>query len=320
MFPVLRTTAMLLATLASASASIALAQVNSSAASPTTERQSVVTSQGVTTESQSTVDSEGNIRYGSSRQSTGQPGGGGARGGGGGGFGGAFGGGGQFGGIQVGRGGKARVSAAERPIILVTQPMSTQLRSEWKEDLEVMDKLLSDSIGRVSGESSTAMGIRVVKSDNIQPMYLEGSGMLLSYGVNLPLAAAAPAASGTPQPRPSEPSAWERAKRELSGDTPSEGGTSFNTAASGRVMSPTIKFDPSKLDELIAAVLKTLPEAKNVRHLKADEFAVITISGFDDGGAPLRLTLRAKKIDIDESAAGRLSPEEFKKRVAWHVG
>ena len=42
----------------------------------------------------------------------------------------------------------------------------------------------------------------------------------------------------------------------------------------------------------------------------------MTFSGIDDAGEPARLSLKAKKSDIDQAAAGKLSAKEFKDRVA----
>jgi len=217
--------------------------------------------------------------------------------------------------------GGARISAADRALVLVTAPMTPEIRSAWKEDLGIMDRLLSDATTRTSGVSSTAMGIRVDRGDLLQPIYLEGTGMLLSYGVNMPLGAGKQTTNEAQQPSPTPPSAWELAKRQLATESTTPG--LMPPVVAAPVMADYtifVKFNPAKLEELVAAVTKILPEAKNVRHLKADEFVIVTISGADDGGGPLRLTLKAKKADIDEAAAGRISPEEFKKRVVWHVG
>jgi hypothetical protein len=75
-----------------------------------------------------------------------------------------------------------------------------------------------------------------------------------------------------------------------------------------------------KLVEFVAVLQQSLLEAKNFRHLKAGEFVIVAVTGHDDAGKPIMLTLKVKKSDIDEAASGRLSPEDFKRRVEWHVG
>jgi hypothetical protein len=46
----------------------------------------------------------------------------------------------------------------------------------------------------------------------------------------------------------------------------------------------------------------------------------VTISGADDTGNPKRLTLKAKKSDIDDASTGKIKPDEFAKRVAHRIG
>jgi hypothetical protein len=79
-------------------------------------------------------------------------------------------------------------------------------------------------------------------------------------------------------------------------------------------------FDASRLEELVDEVIRDLGEAKNIRHLPKGECITVTISGTDDAGAPIRLTLKAKKEDIDDLASGKLDQEAFKKKVLRTVG
>lgn len=246
-----------------------------------------------------------------------QPGGvGGAiRGGGGGG---TFGSGGGFVGPRGSFSFSSQFAAYDRPAIVVTQPMSVQTQTEWKEDLTVMDKLLGDEIIRVSGETAPqAMGIRLTMFGHAAPMYLEGCGAVFSSTVNLPLAAA-DKGTAKPNERPAgSASAWDRAKSAIAASSRNADGSQV---VSGRAMFPPIKFDQGKVDELVSAILKVLPEAKNIRHLKDDEFVMVTIAGFDEAGVPVRLTLKVKKSDIDGAASGKLAPPDFKARVALRIG
>jgi len=242
--------------------------------------------------------------------------------GGGGGGGGSGGGGRSMDGPPMGTSGtfsiSSRTALSDRPAVVVTRPMNAQTQTEWKEDLNVMDKLLRDEIGRVSGERPpTAMGIRLMMFGNAEPMYIEGCGALFSCTLNvMPLAGsdASTVASGADA---SEASAWERAKNEIAaGRTRSDG----PTAGSSRATSAATKFDQAKLDELVDSILKTLPQAKNMRHLGAEEFVIVTMAGFSEAGSFTRLTLKASKSDIDGVASGRLKPEEFRARIASNFG
>jgi hypothetical protein len=140
------------------------------------------------------------------------------------------------------------------------------------------------------------------------PIYLEGCGAVFSSAVNWPLAAVEKG-TATRESKPRDPaSAWERARRELNG-----------TADPSRSQMPPA-FEQARLDELINEIVKVLPEATNFRHLKPEQFVFITIAGADEANAPLRLTLKARKSDIDEAAGGKITPQEFAQRVVRRIG
>jgi hypothetical protein len=199
--------------------------------------------------------------------------------------------------------------------------MSDQIRAEWREDLWIMDKLLRDAIGEVNkSQPPQAMGINVSISDVAPPMYLGGYGAVLTYDVNMQLTGAAPSAAGSTAEAASAPSAWERARRELTGEKSADAATSSDAKSTAKTQSRSARFNQVKLEQLVAVLQQSLLEAKNFRHLKAGEFVIVAVSGHDDAGKPIMLTLKVKKSDIDEAASGRLSPEDFKRRVEWHVG
>jgi len=79
-------------------------------------------------------------------------------------------------------------------------------------------------------------------------------------------------------------------------------------------------FDQGRLDELRTNLARVMVEAANIRQLKENESVFITIAGIDDGGAPVRMTLKASKADIDAAAAGKLNPDEFAKRIVQRIG
>jgi hypothetical protein len=107
-------------------------------------------------------------------------------------------------------------------------------------------------------------------------------------------------------------SAWERAKRELKSHGRPNG-------PDGEPLPPP-EFDQARLDALVDSITRMLPEASNFRHLKDGESVFVTIAGSDENGSPVRMTLKAKKSDIEEASHGRLAPEAFKTRVARRVG
>lgn len=276
---------------------------------PPMEREAV-TAQAGTNAASGSAQASGGARGFGGAQAGGS--GGGTRGGGGVGSGGGF----------VGPRGSysfsGQVAPYDRPAVIVTQTISAKTHAEWKEDLSVMDKLLGDEIVRVSGESvPQAMGIRLTMFGYAAPMYLEGCGAVFSSTVNLPLAAAEKSTPKAEDKSGGLTSAWDRAKSAIAGENRI---VDRAPVASGRAVFPPLKFEQTKVDELVNAILKVLPEGKNIRHLQEDEFIIVTIAGYDDAGAPLRLTLKAKKSDIDRAANGGLTPDDFKARVARRTG
>ena len=252
----------------------------------------------------------------------GQPGQAGGAGGGGG-YGGAGGQGGAGGGSYA-RSGVVHFTQPGAPLIVVTESMAPQTEQEWSEDLKVMDKLLRDAVTRGSGDASPqqAMGIRMtMMGGKVEPMYIEAAGALFGFSVNTTLAAANNKPRDAVKSPSDAPSAWERAKRDLKGDAAGPP-TGFASPFAGGDM-PRVKprkFKRATVEELVDAALKVLPEASNLRHLPSGEVVFVTIAGVDEAGTPVRLTLKAKKADIDQAASGELSPKEFKERVARRIG
>jgi hypothetical protein len=179
-----------------------------------------------------------------------------------------------------------------------------------------MHKLLGDETSRTGGDGlPRAMGIKVLSLALAEPTYIEGLGAVFNYRVSVPLAAGE--GGGSAGTRPAPPSAWETAKREL---TVRRGGEWHGFTPNKKATIEMPPFDPAKLDQLTSAVIKTLTEAKNMRHLKENDVVIVTLSGTDDSGKPLRMTLKARKSDIDQAAGGAMTPEAFAERVARRIG
>ncbi len=220
-----------------------------------------------------------------------------------------------------------RAGVPDSPALIVSRPMNANMRGEWQEDLRVMDKLLRDEVRRVGGDTSReAMGIRLwfdgqAHSPGAKPAYLEDYAVLFSYQVAFPLAGTTNAAPGRAERKTD--SAWERARSEVrsKGVTEVNGVTKvYEYSQSGDGPSTAAAFDADKVEALINGLVQMLGEAKNIRHLKSDEFVIVTVSGSDDAGKPLRLTLKVSKADIDKLADGKLKPEEFRSKVAQNLG
>jgi hypothetical protein len=251
-------------------------------------------------------------------------------GGGGGGFGASFGGGG-FGAAVNGTGGNGGVAVfspnarinvpvaglklTDAPAVISTEPMDSAGEAKWREDLSIMDKVLHNELPAIAADNTPrAMGIRLSSSTDHAPMYIEGCGAVFSASVTLPLATGDDQkAGGDEHPKPTS-SAWDRAKGEIGFHAgQANGSVQFFFAPE------SVPFDQSKLDNLINCIVKVLPEAAHIGGLKDDEAVIVTITGTDDAGIPKRLTLKARKSDIDAAASGKIKPDDFAQRVAHSV-
>src|SRR5882724_1279892 len=206
---------------------------------------------------------------------------------------------------------KSRSPLAEGGVVLLTEAPGAA-EAEWKEDLSVMERILRDAIRRVGDEDAPmAMGIKLTTIGRGSPMYLEGCGAVFSATVAWPLAPAGLAGGANGEVTRPPVSAWERAKRELNG-----GGAMGQTKGNS---SPHV-FEQVKVDQLVDSIMRALPEATNIRHLKDNEFVFVTVSGLDGGGNALRLTMKARKSDIDDAARWSMKPQDFRQRVATRIG
>ena len=205
-------------------------------------------------------------------------------------------------------------SQSSPPAIIATDAIAEADEAQLKEDLTVMDRLLAEQTVRASGDFSPhAMGIKLMLLGPAEPTYIEGLGALFSYRVSVPLG---PGKGGGTKDKPAgPPSAWERARKELAArNTPD----AFNPMAVNGASSPP-EFDQDKLDQLINSIVRILPEASHMRHVGNDEFIVVTIVGTDADGVPMRLTIKARKSDIDKAGCGDTPAEEFAKAVARRI-
>jgi hypothetical protein len=211
-------------------------------------------------------------------------------------------------------------AAAESVAVVSTEPMDAATGDEWREDLVVMDKLLHDafsSASTVAGMQRMVLGLAIKTSGNrVPPTYIEGAGVVFTTSASFPLV---PDENATTRPDRTrqQPSAWNRAKRELNGDGRS--GVTWFGADAAADFTPPVEFEQAKVDALVEAVVKALPEATNFRHLKDGEHVFVTVVGYGESGVPARLTLKAKKADIDAASRGTITPEEFKSRVVSRV-
>lgn len=215
--------------------------------------------------------------------------------------------------------------SSPEPAIITSSGLESEVRSDWQEDLRVMDKLLRDEVSRVEGDSPRlAMGIRVLLSEpaSQSPLYLDGYGALFTYRTEVVLAGSGK--KSEPGEARKTSSTWENARRQLSAPGQADGTARVWTYAAqhGLAAEPQLarEFDAARLDKLVDAVIGVLAEARNIRHFRAGDCVTVSLAGTDEAGNGLRLTLKATKGDVAQLAEGKLTPEEFKRKVARHLG
>jgi hypothetical protein len=206
-----------------------------------------------------------------------------------------------------------------------------------EEDLFVMARVLSRTLERAEAEKvDYKLGVPMLLTGSgrsVRPMYLEGTGPLFMIKVNFPL---------IPTPKPeaksakklNEDSEWDAAQRDLFDDAEVtyEEGSSRNG------------YKEEQVELLKKELIGALKNAANIRGLRPDEFVNIAVFGQSSGGRVKAvtlpggagglavtagaynsdlanagkgsvLTLRAKKSDIDDFAAGKLDAAAFKEKV-----
>lgn len=204
---------------------------------------------------------------------------------------------------------------SDAPELLLTRPLDATRRAECIEDLRVMDKLLRDGVSQAEQEvARQAMGIRlrITSQPQTPPQWIDGLAVVFRYDVNFPLAASGKA----PPPAGRETnasSAWERARRELQGDTRAKPAPRrANTA-------PSAPFESERVESLIDSIALALAQARNIRHLDPAAAILVTVSGADDAGQPLRLTLRTTRRDLEKLPASDPSAAQARKAVTWSI-
>jgi len=216
-----------------------------------------------------------------------------------------------------------RSGAPEQPVLILSEPMAQATRTDWVEDLRVMDKLLRDEVSKANGHSPRqAMGVNLwwdgqPQTTSPRPTYLEDYGALFSYDVSFPLMAAPQAAKAASAQRQTS-TAWDRARHEVRSKSVSvvNGITNsyeFHTSSDD---APPAECKAEQVEAFVNSLLEMLDEAKNIRHLKDREWVTVTVAGTDEAGQPARLTLKVSKSDLAKRAEGKLTAEELCKKVS----
>ena len=234
-------------------------------------------------------------------------------------------------------------------LVIPTAQIQPQDMVTLMEDITVMyrifDKKLAQSnlrransfIGMaLPGPISMSMG-----SDSFEAMYVQGYGVLFMTNVDFPLSALPEKEEKKEIKEEEGDPVWKQMRQQI---------FSPQQAAEHTPDRPEEKYDPEKVENLKATLIKSLVHAANIRGLKPDESVVITVTGSADSSnvgriilskdnkvivtqkdgnlvqmlgstdasgisAPTVLTIRAKKSDIDAFAQEKIDFNQFKLKV-----
>lgn len=235
----------------------------------------------------------------------------------------------------------------DRQLILPADDASPESITGLREELAIMARLFAKAADPENGKRNAfrvdLLQFGLGKGRDLDALYLDGYGAVFLLAVDFPLVDAPKAAEKKDAAKSDKDAEWEKARRELTG----KGGDLSDDLEHDDDPEPA-KFDAEKVAGLRKRLAETFRHAANLKSVKAGEQVVVQVTGksarriqsdqalsmrFDpllarryglDPGVPTplnggpataTLTLRAKKSDVDAFAAGRLSAEEFGKKI-----
>ncbi|PYJ84082.1 MAG: hypothetical protein DME22_14040, partial [Verrucomicrobia bacterium] len=166
-------------------------------------------------------------------------------------------------------------SAGPATVIQFSQP-DPQGLDAMQEDLNVMSLLLQRKLEDAVGENSPAykMGIPLLLRSGqrgIESLYLDGFGALFTVNVNFPLVPP-PVNKAKENEDTTGSDDWDKARKEL-----------YGVRESRDIVNPYgsagVPYDAEQVGALKAALLEALKNAANIRGLKSDESAIVTVFG-----------------------------------------
>jgi hypothetical protein len=220
-----------------------------------------------------------------------------------------------------------------------------------REELAIMDRILSKAVEPDSGRGRRAKGMRLHFGDflmgdtrELDALYVHGKGAVFLLGVDYPVMEVPVAKASQESKAKPVDETWEKAKRELRGED-----TEAWELAETEEATP---YDGERVKRLREDLLEALKQAANLKCVQEGETVTLVVSGRGakavkgerrrvtnrningvevktdvliatadgapgEAGVQARtvMTLRAKRADVDAWAAGKLDAEEFGRRV-----
>ncbi|HTH50255.1 MAG TPA: hypothetical protein VMB21_22270 [Candidatus Limnocylindria bacterium] len=241
-------------------------------------------------------------------------------------------------------------SAATRTLVIPAADVSGKQLGQVREELAIMSRLLNKAAdpegGARAGFRFNLGDLGFGQSTDLDALYLDGYGAVFLIDVDYPLVEPAKVTEAKPDAKPDKDAVWEKARRELAGldrDGDLDAGEDDFSEPAGQ------PYDSEKVTALRKRLTEAFRHAANLKSVKPGEDVVVQVSGRSAPGSHMAtaavfmgnpalvkryglavppptpptsgpaistLTLRAKKSDIDALAAGKLSTEEFAKKLS----
>ena len=245
-------------------------------------------------------------------------------------------------------------SSGDSVLVIPTNQMETEDIIAVNEDMNVMSRIFEENLEKAglaqSGNRWFSSGYGYIGdpfshwrygNSNLQTMYLQGYGAIFMINVDFPLTPPPPEPNQVEeQTDESTDQVWEQTKKQMF--EPQE-----NIRRTQKT--PKIEYDAEKVERLKATIIKSLRHAANIRAVRPDESVVVTITGSGeatgsttvtrtmviqgrgrsstiqttpasdsediDMSPPIKIVIRAKKVDIESVANGQIDMENFLGKV-----
>jgi hypothetical protein len=160
---------------------------------------------------------------------------------------------------------------------------ATQSVSATKEELAIMGRLIEKSLQPESERTSNPFrfefgSVHLGGRNDLDALYIEGHGAIFFIEVDYPLVKAPAAVEKVVESSGTKDDPWEKARREVRGEPEPEGDDMDLAVA--RVFSTEAKaFDAERVEALRERLVTVLPQARNLKCLRAGESVTIVVSG-----------------------------------------
>jgi hypothetical protein len=160
---------------------------------------------------------------------------------------------------------------------------ATQSVSATKEELAIMGRLIEKSLQPESERTSNPFrfefgSVNLGGRNDLDALYIEGHGAIFFIEVDYPLVKAPVAVEKAVESSGGKEDAWEQARREVRGEPEPE--SDDLDIAVARVFNAEAKaFDAERVEALRERLVTVLPQARNLKCLRAGETVTVVVSG-----------------------------------------